>query len=378
MLDLLKNLFFKTVKKEKDTEYSTTAQLGFVFGLPIKTVPNKNDSGICPNPAEDEAEAPVPALDPAQPPDPAPDSSQPPVEVPVPAPVPALGPPKLAPPGPASDSDNPIINSINLLVDSIFKKDDDDFVRLKNYFFSIFTPPEDPKVDDRKSIALTAPSPNLTSEQEKELKETLEKCAGTYNSGDIDPIPPGPSDQQSDSTKTTPTLSQILKNKAEPPVYFGVGIKTELKDVGGQKFLKITDIFSNSNLSPEKQGDVDYTNQFITHLFCKLENYDEVKEYSINYIFNKFKDQDPDTAQEKFDEKIDQIFRDINQTSIKFKISAKTSQPPSAEVEVNKIIFEKTPDGAYKQKTMTPSTTTLIRDAKGARAGAEARAGMPV
>jgi hypothetical protein len=246
---------------------------------------------------------------------------------------------------------------------------------LKNYFFSIFTPHEDPKVDDKKSIALTAP--NLTSDQETELRETLVKCASAYVNDGSDLTPPGPSDPKSDSTQTTSKLSQISKGKAEPPVYFGVGIKTELEDVKGQKFLKITEIFSNSNLSKEKQDDVDYTNQFITHLFCKLENDTEIKEYSINYIFNKFKDQDPDTAQEKFDEKIDQIFRDISQTFIKFKISADTSQPPSPEgVTINKIIFEKKANGAYKQKTMTPSTITATIDAKNPEAEAEARAGV--
>jgi hypothetical protein len=243
---------------------------------------------------------------------------------------------------------------------------------LKNYFFSIFTPHQNPKDDDKKSIALTAPSPNLTSEQEKELKETLEKCAGTYNSGDINPTPPGPSGPQSESTKITSTLSQILKEKAEPPVYFGVGIKTELEDVKGQKFLKITEIFSNSNLSKEKQDDVDYTNQFITHLFCKLENDTEIKEYSIAEIFKSF--EKTANQQEKFDEKIDQIFRDLEESSIKFKISKNTSQTDPAtqpaDVTVDKIIFEKT-KGVYQQKTMTPSTITEIRDAKGAGVGVE-------
>jgi hypothetical protein len=367
MLKWLKKLFFKPREKEQEQDNADLVSAQLVFGS-INKEEESPDSGIleAPAPAPDPAQPPVPALDPAQPPvpvpalDPAldPDSSQPPVEV------------LASPRGPASDSDNPIINSINLLVDSIFKKDDDDFVLLKNYFFSIFTPPEDPKVDDKKSIALTAPSPTL--EQEKELKETLEKCALSYHYN-LEIPPPGPSDPQSESTKTTSKLSQILKEKAEPLVYFGVGIKTELEDVEGQKFLKITDIFSNSNLRNEKQGDADYTNQFITHLFCKLENDTEIKEYSIADIFNKFKDKDSASAQEKFDEKIDQIFRDINQTSIKFKISASKSQTDPAtqpaDVTVDKIIFEKT-KGVYQQKTMTPSTITAIRDAEGRGVGA--------
>jgi hypothetical protein len=127
---------------------------------------------------------------------------------------------------------------------------------------------------------------------------------------------------------------------------------------------------SNSNLSKEKQKNKDYKNEFITHLFCKLNGSKDPDFHSITDIFNNFKERDSTSAQEKFDEKIDQIFRDISQTSIKFKISANTSQTSSAEVEVNKIIFEKTSDGAYKQKTMTPSTITAIRDAKGAGAGA--------
>jgi len=348
-------LFSKPEEKKnaKDTEEASVSAT-LVFGAEVKKETD-TDSGIL----QDESvilKAPDPALDPAQPPEEvpvpvpalAPDSSQPPLEV------------LASPRGPASDLDDPIINSINLLVDSIFKKDDDNFVLLKNYFFSIFTPHQNPKDDDKKSIALTATSP--TPEQEKELKETLEKCALSYYDYNLEITPPGPSDPQSDSTKTTSKLSQILKEKAEPEIYFGVGIKTKLKDVGDEKFLKITDIFSNSNLRKEKQGDVDYTNQFITHLNCKLGNDTEIKEYSIADIFDNFKN-DPN-PQEKFDEKIDQIFRDISQTYIKFKISADASQTSSAEVEVNKIIFEKTQDGAYKQKTMTPSTIIQNRDAE--------------
>ena len=254
------------------------------------------------------------------------------------------------------------------LVDSIFKQD-----ALKKYFFSIFIPPEDDNKE--KSIASThSPAPTITPVQETELKETLEKCAGAYISGDTDLPPSDPSTPQSSSTKTTSTTSPKLKEKALPPVYFGVGIKTELAEDGDKKFLKITEIFSNSNLHKEKRGNVDYTNQFITHLNCKLEDDTVAKEYSITAIFNKFKG---DLNQkEKFDEKIDQIFRDISQTSINFKISASKSQTDpagkpaeTAEVNINKIIFEKTQDGAYKQKTTTPSTTTATIDAKNAAAG---------
>ena len=262
--------------------------------------------------------------------------------------VPALTPA----PDPVSIID-PIIN----LVNSIFEEDAKN--RLKEYFSSIFIPPEDD--DTKKSTAST--NLTLTSAQETELRETLEKCANAYISGDTDLTPSDSSDTQSSSTKTTSKSSQILKEKAEPPVYFGVGIKTELAEAGDEKFLKITNIFEESKLHKEKQGNVDYTNQFITHLNCKLGDDTEAREYSITDIFNKFKG-DPN-QKEKFDEKIDQIFRDISQTSIKFKISADKSQPASSEVNIDKIIFEKTPDGAYKQKTTTPSPITEIRDAKG-------------
>lgn len=290
---------------------------------------------------------------------------------------PSLAPAQTPPPVLASDPasalpdqnlNNPIIESIRILVDSIFTKDDAD--PLKNYFFSIFMPPADPEDIKEKLIASThSPAPTITPAQETELRETLQKCADACIY-DTDLPPSDPSTPQSNPTKTTSTSSPTLKEKAEPPVYFGVGIKTTLEDIEDQKFLKITDIFDNSNLRKEKQGNEDYTNQFITHLNCKLGNDTEAREYSINDIFKKFKDDNSATAQEKFDEKIDQIFRDISQTSIKFKISTDTSQADPAtqpaDVTVDKIIFEKT-KGVYQQKKMTPPTITELRNAENAK-----------
>lgn len=274
-----------------------------------------------------------------------------------------------APTLPDPNLNNTIIGPIINLVDSIFEQDAED---LKKYFFSIFIPPENDNKE--KSIAsTTSPDPILTSEQQGELKETLQKCANAYISGgDTDLTPFGPSDPQSGSTKITSTSSST--SKAQPPVYFGVGIKTELED-GDEKFLKITEIFSNSNLRKENQGNVDYTNQFITHLNCKLGDDTEAREYSITAIFKSF--EKTNNQKEKFDEKIDQIFRDLKESSIKFKISKNTSQTDqagkpaeTAEVNVNKIIFEKT-NGVYQQKKMTPPTITEIRDATNAETKAE-------
>ena len=303
------------------------------------------------------------------PPVPAPDQppvspAQPPVSSSAPASSSALEPV----PDPVSIIE-PIIN----LVDSIFNNED----ILKKYFFSIFIPPEDDNKE--KSIAsIPSPAPIITPEQQKELRETLQKCANAYNiSGDTDLTPSGSIDPQSSSTKTTSKSSQISKEKAQPPVYFGVGIKTELAEAGDEKFLKITNIFEESKLHKENQknqdnqDNVDYTNQFITHLNCKLNDGEEAKDHSITDIFNKFKE-DPN-QKEKIDEKIDKIFRDISRTSIKFKISADKSQSASSEVNIDKIIFEKTPDGAYKQKTTTPSTITATIDARNAAAVREGK-----
>lgn len=262
----------------------------------------------------------------------------------------------LDPPPPDPNLNNTIIEPIINLVDSIFKQDAEKD-NLK-YFFSIFMPLAESEDITKKSTASTPSSaPTITIALETELKEILQQCASAYFSGDNDLTLSDSSDPQSGSTKITPTSST---SKAQPPVYFGVGIKTELAEAGDEKFLKITEIFSNSNLRKEKQGNVDYTNQFITHLNCKLNDDEEAKDHSITAIFNKFKG---DNQKEKFDEKIDQIFRDISRTSIKFKISADKSQSASSEVNIDKIIFEKTSDGAYKQKTTTPSTITANRKA---------------
>ena len=271
-----------------------------------------------------------------------------------------------------------IIEPIRILVDSIFTKDDAD--PLKNYFFSIFMPLADSEDTTKKSIASTpSPAPTITPEQEKDLRSTLEICAGAYISGNTNLTPPDSSDPQSGSTKTTSKSSQISKEKAQPPVYFGVGIKTELAEDGDEKFLKITEIFNNSNLRKEKQDNEDYTNQFITHLNCKLGNDTVAQEYSITDIFKSF--ENTPNQKEKFDEKIDQIFRYLKETSIKFKISKNTSQTDpagkpaeTAEVNVNKIIFEKT-NGVYQQKKMTPSTIIHSTAAIGKGAGAGAGAG---
>jgi len=406
MLEWLKKLFGSTAKKE-DTQTKVTGDVVIMDGDEVRKVASTISDIFALNPDKRSADyisGTLASLAQNQPPtpDPAPDPAQPPEEVPVPAPAPVpaqpLDPdlaspaPALASPAPALDPDqlpvsspvpapafdDRITGSISTLVESIFKQDVED--ALKNYFFSIFMPPEDP-VDDKKKSTASTPStaPNLTSDQKTELRETLAKCASAYINDGSDLPPSGPSDPKSNPTKTTSKLSQILKEKAEPEIYFGVGIKTELEASGDEKFLKITDIFKESKLHKDNQGGKDYTNQFITHLNCKLGNDTEIKEYSITDIFDNFKN-DPN-PQGKFDEKIDQIFRDINQTSIKFKISASKSQTDPAtqpaDVTVDKIIFEKT-KGVYQQKTMKPSTTTVIRDAEGRGVEAGEKAGAAV
>ena len=293
-----------------------------------------------------------PALD--QPPDPATALDQPRDQDPtLLESTPSASDPASDPALPDQNLNNPIIESIRILVDSIFTKDDAD--PLKNYFFSIFIPPED-DIKEKSTASTPSPAPTITPAQETELRETLEKCVSAYTGGDTDLTLSDSSDPQSNPTKTISKLSPI--SKAQPPVYFGVGIKTTLEDIEGQKFLKITDIFEKSNLDKSNKD------KFITHLNCKLGDDTVAQEYSITDIFNKFKDANSATAQEK----IDKIFRDISQTSIKFKISTDTSQTDPAtqptDVTVDKIIFEKTNE-VYQQKKMTPSTAPKILGAKG-------------
>jgi hypothetical protein len=105
--------------------------------------------------------------------------------------------------------------------------------------------------------------------------------------------------------------------KHDPIIYSGVGIRIKLENENGDYYLRITEIFENSDL------DKSYKDKKITHVKC---------EGSIKSIKNIYEECGED--EEKFNTIISIIFRDEKQNKLTLKIDGEDS-----EKTVNKNIF---------------------------------------
>ena len=137
--------------------------------------------------------------------------------------------------------------------------------------------------------------------------------------------------------------------KEKPQTYFGVGIASQLESHNDEKFLKITGIFSNNIPA-------DHKDKFITHLYCKLDNDNIPKRYSIKEIFEKCENE------EAFILKIQEIFRNLKEETISFDISKTTGldKVNPADVEkvenIKKVFLEKSDDKYNKRTIEIPNT----------------------
>ena len=147
--------------------------------------------------------------------------------------------------------------------------------------------------------------------------ETVMDYIATYTSNLASSISKNENKQTGETLQSEASDPQTTQNFSteDPIIYSGIGIRIKLENENGEYFLRITEVFENSDLKDED------VNKKITHIKCG----DDFK--SIGEIHRECGGDD-----EKFYTKIALIFRDENQKTLSLKIEGE-------EKTVEKKIF---------------------------------------